>query len=284
MSSQQSLLRCRRRTVSPPVRASARHSAPLSVPGPKARPPAAMTLPGRTPAPNARILPVTDPDSLNPIRGCCQDSRGSRRMRAAAGASDHLGGVVAGCLAVEGALARRDSRALHRMGDPACCRHQSSTTTLGSELAAVPARPGRRDRRSRFLHVDTVLLRLKLVGQRERLLQVGPDLDAGADLLVKDLVALRPAEGFELARQLLAGGRRPRVPVPRRPLGPRRRDHGKRGALLPRPAGATVGGHRHFEFLRSAGTRTKRVWYVAAIFPPRVRQALPAGALQFGQS
>ena len=135
-----------------------------------------------------------------------------------------------------------------------------------------------------FLHVDTVLLRLKLVGQRERLLQVGPDLDAGADLLVKDLVALRPAEGFELARQLLAGGRRPRVPVPRRPLGPRRRDHGKRGALLPRPAGATVGGHRHFEFLRSAGTRTKRVWYVAAIFPPRVRQALPAGALQFGQS
>lgn len=36
---------------------------------------------------------------------------------------------------------------------------------------------------------------------------------------------------------------------------------------------------------RSAGTRTKRgVWYFAAVFPPRVRQALPAGASQFGQS
>ncbi|MFD4567031.1 hypothetical protein ACFWOX_21920 [Streptomyces sp. NPDC058467] len=34
-----------------------------------------------------------------------------------------------------------------------------------------------------------------------------------------------------------------------------------------------------------AGTRTKRgVWYFAAVFPPRVRQALPAGASQFGQS
>ena len=46
--------------------------------------------------------------------------------------------------------ARRDSRALHRVGDPAYCRHQSSTAPLGSELAAVSARPGRRDRRSRF--------------------------------------------------------------------------------------------------------------------------------------
>lgn len=36
---------------------------------------------------------------------------------------------------------------------------------------------------------------------------------------------------------------------------------------------------------RSAGTRTKRgVWYFAAVFPPRVRQALPAGVSQFGQS
>ncbi|AQY20610.1 hypothetical protein T261_08353 [Streptomyces lydicus] len=39
--------------------------------------------------------------------------------------------------------------------------------------------------------------------------------------------------------------------------------------------------------MRSAewGTRTKRgVWYFAAVVPPRVRQALPAGASQFGQS
>lgn len=36
---------------------------------------------------------------------------------------------------------------------------------------------------------------------------------------------------------------------------------------------------------RSAGTRTKRgVWYFAAVFPPRVRQALPAGASHFVQS
>ncbi len=36
---------------------------------------------------------------------------------------------------------------------------------------------------------------------------------------------------------------------------------------------------------RSAGTRTKRgAWYFAAVFPPRVRQALPAGTSQFGQS
>jgi len=47
---------------------------------------------------------------------------------------------------------------------------------------------------------------LELVGQRERLLQLGPDLDAGADLLLEDLVAFSPPEGFELARQLLAGG------------------------------------------------------------------------------
>ncbi|MEU8242598.1 hypothetical protein AB0C07_30460 [Actinoplanes missouriensis] len=36
---------------------------------------------------------------------------------------------------------------------------------------------------------------------------------------------------------------------------------------------------------RSAGTRPKRaVWYFAAVLPPLVRQALPAGAPQFGQS
>jgi hypothetical protein len=41
---------------------------------------------------------------------------------------------------------------------------------------------------------------LELVGQRERLLQFGPDLDACADLLVKDLVALRAAEGFAVSK------------------------------------------------------------------------------------
>ena len=55
--------------------------------------------------------------------------------------------------------ARRDNRTVHRVGDPPCRGHRAGTATLGSELAAVPARPGRRDRRSRFLHVDTVLLK-----------------------------------------------------------------------------------------------------------------------------
>lgn len=41
---------------------------------------------------------------------------------------------------------------------------------------------------------------LELVGQRERLLQLGPGLDPGADLLGDDFVALRPAEGFEPMR------------------------------------------------------------------------------------
>ena len=37
--------------------------------------------------------------------------------------------------------ARRDSRALHRVGDPACCGHQSSTAPLGPGLVAPPACP-----------------------------------------------------------------------------------------------------------------------------------------------
>jgi hypothetical protein len=87
------------------------------------------------------------------------------------------------------------------------------------------------------------------VGQRERLLQLGPDLDPGADLLGEDLVALRPAQRFELTRQFLPGGRRARVPDPDRPLSARRRDDGEGRALLPRPAGPAVGGHRYIEFL-----------------------------------
>ncbi|GAA2638545.1 hypothetical protein GCM10009863_64260 [Streptomyces axinellae] len=59
---------------------------------------------------------------------------------------------------------------------------------------------------------------LELVGQRERLLQLGPDLDAGADLLLEILVALGSVEGFELARQFKAGGRCAGVPDPDRPL------------------------------------------------------------------
>lgn len=57
---------------------------------------------------------------------------------------------------------------------------------------------------------------LELAGQSERLLQLGAHLDMGADLLLEDLVALRPVEGFELARQLLAGGRGTGVPDPAR--------------------------------------------------------------------
>ncbi len=44
---------------------------------------------------------------------------------------------------------------------------------------------------------------LELAGQSERLLQLGPHLDAGADLLLEDLVALRAVEGFADARTAL---------------------------------------------------------------------------------
>jgi putative transposase len=59
--------------------------------------------------------------------------------------------------------ARRDDRAVYRVGDSAFCGHRSGTAALGPGLAAVPARLGRRDRRSRFLHVDAVLLKRKYV-------------------------------------------------------------------------------------------------------------------------
>jgi len=45
---------------------------------------------------------------------------------------------------------RRDSRAVHRLGDPAGRGHLSAPAPGGSDLAAVPARPGRRDRRGRL--------------------------------------------------------------------------------------------------------------------------------------
>jgi len=46
--------------------------------------------------------------------------------------------------------ARRDGRAVHRAGDPAGGGHRSGAAPAGSDVAAVPARPGRRDRRGRF--------------------------------------------------------------------------------------------------------------------------------------
>jgi hypothetical protein len=45
--------------------------------------------------------------------------------------------------------ARRDGRAVHRVGDPAGCGHRSGAAPVGPDVAPVPARPGRRDRRSR---------------------------------------------------------------------------------------------------------------------------------------
>lgn len=49
--------------------------------------------------------------------------------------------------------------------------------------------------------------------------------------------------------------------------------------------GPRSSGTRTSSSSRSAGTRMKRaVWYFVAVFPPRVRQALPAGASHFGQS
>lgn len=47
-------------------------------------------------------------------------------------------------------------------------------------------------------------------------------------------MAFRPPQGFELTRQLLPGGRRPRVPDPDRPLGARCGHDGERGACFPK--------------------------------------------------
>jgi len=43
--------------------------------------------------------------------------------------------------------ARRDDRAIHRAGDPACCGHRPSAAPRRPDVAAVPARPGCRDPR-----------------------------------------------------------------------------------------------------------------------------------------
>ncbi len=45
---------------------------------------------------------------------------------------------------------RRDGRAVHRLGDPACRGHRSGAAPLRSDVAAVPAHPGCRDPRGRL--------------------------------------------------------------------------------------------------------------------------------------
>lgn len=55
--------------------------------------------------------------------------------------------------------ARRDSRAVHHVGDAACRGHGSGTATLGPELAAVPHAQTAGIVAVDFLHVDTVLLK-----------------------------------------------------------------------------------------------------------------------------
>ncbi len=45
----------------------------------------------------------------------------------------------------------RDSRAVHSLGDPAQCGHRSGSPPSRADLAAVSARPGRRDPRRRLL-------------------------------------------------------------------------------------------------------------------------------------
>ena len=54
---------------------------------------------------------------------------------------------------------RRDSRAIHRLGDPACRGHRPGAAPHRPNLAAVSARPGSRIVAVDFLHVDTMLLK-----------------------------------------------------------------------------------------------------------------------------
>lgn len=113
---------------------------------------------------------------------------------------------------------------------------------------------------------------LELVGQRERILQLRPDLDPGTDLLLEDLVALCSAKRFELVPQFLPGGRRPRVSDPHRPLGPRCRATASAGHCFHARPGPRSAGTGTSSSSRSAGTKPKRaVWYYAAVFPLRVR-------------
>ena len=53
--------------------------------------------------------------------------------------------------------ARPPDRGLHGVADPARCRDRPRTAPDGSDLAAVPDRPGPRHPAVDFVHVDTVL-------------------------------------------------------------------------------------------------------------------------------
>nr|WP_251057610.1 hypothetical protein [Streptomyces sp. ISL-94] len=118
---------------------------------------------------------------------------------------------------------------------------------------------------------------LELVGQRERLLQLGPDLETGADLLLEGLVALRPMQGFELARQFLAGARGAGVPDADRSLGAGRGHDRERRALLPRAARVPVGGDGDLQFLAERGDEDEaRGVVLRGGLPAPGAEALPA--------
>lgn len=98
-------------------------------------------------------------------------------------------------------------------------------------------------------------------------------------------VPMFPEAGFELARQLRAGGRCTGVPDPDGLLGALCEHGGGGRALRPGAAWAAVGGDEDFEFFAQRGDEDEAgVWYLVAVFPPRVRQALPAGTSHLGQS
>lgn len=119
-----------------------------------------------------------------------------------------------------------------------------------SAMASSSAAP-----RPEALHLvdgeDDLLVRDGLLdgaGEVHRFDELGPDLDAGADLLGENRVAPGFCQGVELALEFLLGGAATGVPHP----GGLRGGFGCRGvddrAHLPRAAGAAVGGGSNFEF------------------------------------
>jgi putative transposase len=73
--------------------------------------------------------------------------------------------------------ARRDNRAVHRVGDPACGWHRSGTGALGPSWRQFPHAQAARIVAVDFLHVDTVLLRrlyvLAFIEQGTRRMHLG---------------------------------------------------------------------------------------------------------------